>query len=75
MVREKPLSAQSGGGFVFLRTIFGLTTKTRNRIFGGSRISFQRTRAPYIGWSDETVQAMREWLKEHYPQFVYPEEN
>ena len=32
----------------------------------------QRCRAPYIGWSDETVIAMRAWLKENYPMFVYP---
>lgn len=34
---------------------------------GGS----QRTRPPYIGWSDETVAAMRGWLQERYPQFVF----
>jgi len=32
----------------------------------------QRTRAPYIGWSDETVASLREWLQQHYPQFVFP---
>jgi len=32
----------------------------------------QRTRAPYIGWSDETVVALRAWLKENYPQFIFP---
>jgi hypothetical protein len=31
----------------------------------------QRTRAPYIGWSDETVRSMREWLHRHYPQFIF----
>ncbi len=33
----------------------------------------QRTRAPYIGWSDETITELRTWMKENYPQFVYPE--
>lgn len=37
----------------------------------GCAIGSQRTRAPYIGWSDETVRAMREWLEQHYPQFIY----
>jgi dihydrodipicolinate synthase/N-acetylneuraminate lyase len=31
----------------------------------------QFTRAPYIGWSDSTVAAVRQWLIEKYPQFVY----
>jgi len=31
----------------------------------------QRTRPPYIGWTDETVTALRAWLKERYPRFVY----
>jgi len=31
----------------------------------------QRTRPPYIGWSDETVAATRKWLRKHYPQFIY----
>jgi dihydrodipicolinate synthase/N-acetylneuraminate lyase len=30
----------------------------------------QRTRAPYIGWSDETIVAFRAWLRQHYPQFL-----
>ncbi len=33
----------------------------------------QRTRAPYIGWSDDTVKAVREFLVTKYPEFVYPE--
>jgi dihydrodipicolinate synthase/N-acetylneuraminate lyase len=32
----------------------------------------QRTRVPYIGWSDETVLALRDWLKRYYPQLMYP---
>jgi hypothetical protein len=38
---------------------------------GGVR-GHQRTRAPYIGWSDETVMAMRQWLQTNYPQFLFP---
>jgi len=34
----------------------------------------QRCRPPYIGWSDETIRALREWLKENYPEFMYPDE-
>ena len=33
----------------------------------------QRCRPPYIGWSDATVQAVREWLKKTYPEFLYSE--
>mgnify|MGYP001029501794 CR=1 FL=1 len=32
----------------------------------------QRTRAPYIGWSDETVAALREWMRARYPMFLSP---
>ena len=32
----------------------------------------QRTRAPYIGWSDAGVIQVRAWLKEHYPEFLAP---
>jgi dihydrodipicolinate synthase/N-acetylneuraminate lyase len=31
----------------------------------------QRTRPPYIGWSDETIRKLRAWLKSNYPQFLY----
>lgn len=33
----------------------------------------QRTRAPYIGWSDDTVAKVRQFMVEKYPEFVYPE--
>ena len=33
----------------------------------------QRTRPPYIGWSDETVIALRKWIEKNYPQFIYRE--
>jgi len=41
-------------------------------VAAGCAVGSQRIRAPYIGWSDETVLAMREWLKQHYPQLVNP---
>jgi dihydrodipicolinate synthase/N-acetylneuraminate lyase len=31
----------------------------------------QRTRAPYIGWSDGTVLALRQWLQKNYPQLLW----
>jgi dihydrodipicolinate synthase/N-acetylneuraminate lyase len=40
-------------------------------VAAGFAVGSQRTRAPYIGWSDETVRAMREWLQRHYPQFIF----
>jgi 4-hydroxy-tetrahydrodipicolinate synthase len=33
----------------------------------------QRCRAPYIGWSDETVSKLRAWMKDRYPEFLFPE--
>ena len=41
-------------------------------VASGCVAGHQRTRAPYIGWSDETIAALREWLQENYPQFVFP---
>jgi dihydrodipicolinate synthase/N-acetylneuraminate lyase len=41
-------------------------------VASGCAVGSQRTRAPYLGWSDETVAAMREWLQRHYPQFIFP---
>lgn len=41
-------------------------------VASGCAIGSQRTRAPYIGWSDETVKAMRQWLQQHHPQFIFP---
>lgn len=40
-------------------------------VAAGSVVGSARTRAPYIGWSEETVLAMRHWLMECYPQFVH----
>lgn len=41
-------------------------------VAAGTIVGSARTRAPYIGWSDETVLALRAWLIENYPQFVSP---
>jgi dihydrodipicolinate synthase/N-acetylneuraminate lyase len=41
-------------------------------VAAGCVLGHQRCRAPYIGWSDETVKAVRAWLKKKYPEFVYP---
>ena len=38
----------------------------------GCLVGSQRVRAPYIGWSDETVGQMRQWLREKYPMFINP---
>ena len=38
----------------------------------GCILGHQRCRPPYLGWQDETVTAMRTWLKEYYPEFIYP---
>jgi dihydrodipicolinate synthase/N-acetylneuraminate lyase len=40
-------------------------------VAAGCVVGSQRTRAPYLGWSDETVRAMREWLQRHYPQLIF----
>ena len=42
-------------------------------VASGCLLGHQRCRPPYIGWSDETVTALRQWLKDNYPEFVYPE--
>ena len=42
-------------------------------IASGCLAGSQRTRAPYIGLSDETIDKFRKWMKQNYPQFVYPE--
>lgn len=40
-------------------------------VASGCVLGSQRTRAPYIGWSNESVAAMREWLQNNYPQFLF----
>jgi len=37
----------------------------------GCLAGHQRCRPPYIGWSDQTVAHLREWLMSHYPEFIY----
>jgi len=39
-------------------------------VASGYLVGHQRTRPPYIGWSDETVKKVRGWLVENYPEFV-----
>ena len=41
-------------------------------VASGCLVGSQRTRAPYIGWSDETVVALRGWLGAAYPMLLYP---
>lgn len=59
--------------------VTGLGEGTMDPIFdkglavaSGFALGHQRCRPPYIGWKDETVTALRAWLKENYPEFVYP---
>lgn len=33
--------------------------------------SHQRCRAPYLGWSDESVGQLAKWMRENYPELVY----
>ncbi len=44
-------------------------------IAAGCVIGHQRCRAPYIGWSDETIIALRTWLEENYPEFIFPKQD
>lgn len=39
-------------------------------VASGFFVGHQRTRAPYLGWSDKGVRQMRAWLKQNYPEFV-----
>ncbi len=40
-------------------------------VASGFAVGSARCRAPYIGWSDATVAAVREWLGTHFPEFLY----
>ena len=40
-------------------------------VASGCVLGSQRCRAPYIGWSDDTVDIVNKWLKKDYPEFVY----
>jgi len=39
----------------------------------GGIVGHPRTRAPYIGWSEESVRAVRAWMKENFPDFLAKE--
>ena len=39
-------------------------------VASGLFVGHQRTRPPYIGWSDDGVRHIGEWFEEHYPMFV-----
>lgn len=39
-------------------------------IAAGGIVGHQRTRPPYIGWSDATVRAVRKWMKRYFPEFL-----
>jgi len=40
-------------------------------VASGFFLGHQRTRPPYIGWSDETVLKIRKWIRSYYPEFLY----
>lgn len=40
-------------------------------IAAGGLLGSPRCRAPYIGWSEQSVQQVRQWLVERYPDFVF----
>ncbi len=42
-------------------------------VASGCVVGSQRVRAPYLGWSDETVAALRDWLGANYPMFLFPQ--
>jgi hypothetical protein len=44
-------------------------------VAAGCLVGSQRTRPPHLGWSDETVKALREWLQRNYPQLIYRAES
>lgn len=39
-------------------------------VASGFFVGHQRTRAPYLGWTDKGVRQMRAWLQANYPEFV-----
>lgn len=42
-------------------------------VASGLFVGHQRTRPPYIGWSDDGVRSVRQFLQERYPMFVSEE--
>jgi dihydrodipicolinate synthase/N-acetylneuraminate lyase len=43
-------------------------------VAAGFAQSHQRCRAPYIGWSDQSVSELRGWMRESYPDLIYDQE-
>lgn len=41
-------------------------------VASGCLLGHQRCRAPYTGWSDETVKVVRKWLQKNHPEFLFP---
>jgi dihydrodipicolinate synthase/N-acetylneuraminate lyase len=39
-------------------------------VASGGIVGHPRVRAPYIGWSEESVRAVRAWMKENFPDFL-----
>lgn len=40
-------------------------------VAAGFAQSHQRCRAPYAGWSDQSVAALRQWMSANYPELMY----
>jgi dihydrodipicolinate synthase/N-acetylneuraminate lyase len=40
-------------------------------VASGCLKAHQRCRAPYIGWSDKSIIALREWMQKNYPELIY----
>jgi len=41
-------------------------------VASGALCGHQRCRPPYIGWSDETIHELAQWMKSHCPELIYP---
>lgn len=41
-------------------------------VASGCLLGHQRCRPPYIGWSDETVRLLRDWMIDNHPQYIFP---
>ena len=42
-------------------------------VASGCVMGHQRCRPPYIGWSDATISAAHNWIRQNYREFLYPE--
>lgn len=40
-------------------------------IAAGGMVGSHRTRAPYLGWSEETVAAVRQWMGRKFPELLF----